>query len=61
MIAKVATGEDKNQEDANGRLMAGSPALLAALQDLLAVVNVRIDDPRCAQFDAARKAIEKAT
>jgi hypothetical protein len=34
--------------------------LLKALKDLLAVVNVRIDDPRIAQFDAARAAIKKA-
>lgn len=34
--------------------------MLAALQGLVAVVNVRIDDPRCASFDAARAAIAKA-
>jgi Lar family restriction alleviation protein len=31
--------------------------LLTALEDLLSVVNVRIDDPRIAQFDNARAAI----
>lgn len=34
--------------------------LLAALKSLLSVVNVRIDDPRTQQFDAARAAIAKA-
>jgi hypothetical protein len=34
--------------------------LFAALQGLLGCVNVRIDDPRMAAFDAARAAIAKA-
>ena len=34
--------------------------LYKALVDLLEVVNVRIDDPRIKQFDAARAAIAKA-
>lgn len=42
-------------------LIAASPDLLKALQGILAVVNVRIDDSRIAQFDAARAAIAKAT
>ena len=42
-------------------LIAAAPDLLVALQALLAEVNVRIDDPRCATFDAARAAIAKAT
>lgn len=42
------------------RLMAAAPDLLYALQGLLEVVNVRIDDPRIKQFDAARAAIAKA-
>lgn len=45
----------------NARLIAAAPDLLTALQDLLKVVNVRIDDPRIEQFDAARAAINKAT
>jgi hypothetical protein len=35
--------------------------LLAALKGILAVASVRIDDPRIAQWDAARAAIAKAT
>jgi hypothetical protein len=34
--------------------------LLEALQNILAVASVRIDDPRIAQWDAARAAIAKA-
>lgn len=36
-------------------------ALLAALQQILACANVRIDDPRSAAFDAARAAVANAT
>jgi len=36
------------------------PDLLAALEGILKVANVRIDDPRIDQFDAARAAIAKA-
>lgn len=43
------------------RLMAAAPELLEALLGLLAAVNVRIDDPRIAAFDAARAAVTKAT
>ena len=35
--------------------------LLKVLTDILAVANVRINDPRCGAFDAARAAIAKAT
>jgi len=42
------------------RLQGQRDDLLKVLKDLLAVVNVRIDDPRIAQFDAARAAIKKA-
>ena len=48
-----------NESDA--RLIAAAPELLMALQNLLKVVNVRIDDPRIEQFDSARAAINKAT
>ena len=41
------------------RLQEQRDDLLKALKDLLAVANVRIDDPRTAQFDAARAAIKK--
>lgn len=47
--------------EANARLIAAAPELYEALDGLLAVVNVRIDDPRTAQFDAARAALAKAT
>ncbi len=46
---------------ANAKLICAAPELLAALQDLLKVASVRIDDPRIAQWDAARAAIDKAT
>ena len=46
-------------DDADARLMVEAPALLKALQDLLAAVNVRIDDPRIALFDAARALVAK--
>jgi hypothetical protein len=45
---------------ANARLIAAAPDLLRALQDLVSVVGVRIDDPRIKQFDAARAAIAKS-
>lgn len=45
----------------NARLIAAAPDLLMALENLLKVVGVRIDDPRIKQFDAARAAINKAT
>jgi hypothetical protein len=55
--------------DANGRpyetvtehIRDAAPELLQVLQDLLAVVNVRIDDPRTKQFDAARDLIKRLT
>ena len=48
-------------QEANARLIAAAPELLEALQNLLAVASVRIDDPRIVQFDAARAAVAKAT
>lgn len=45
---------------ANARLIAAAPELLAALQGILDVASVRIDDPRIKQWDAARMAIAKA-
>jgi hypothetical protein len=44
----------------NARLVAAAPDLLAALEGILERVNVRIDDPRIEQFDAARAAVAKA-
>ena len=41
-------------------LIAAAPDMLTALHGLLDVVNVRIDDPRIKQFDAARAAVAKA-
>jgi len=37
------------------------PDLLEALRRIVETCNVRIDDPRCDHFDAARAAIAKAT
>jgi hypothetical protein len=45
---------------ANARLIAAAPDLLAALQALISVIGVRVDDPRIKQFDAARAALAKA-
>ena len=45
---------------ANAHLIAAAPDMLTALRGLLDVVNVRIDDPRIKQFDAARAAVAKA-
>jgi hypothetical protein len=44
---------------ADAMLIAAAPELLAALKGLLDAVNVRIDDPRIALFDAARAAVAK--
>jgi hypothetical protein len=44
----------------DARLIAAAPDLLAALEDLLLVANVRIDDTRCPVFDHARAVIAKA-
>ena len=48
-------------DESDARLIAAAPDLLMALENLLKVVGVRIDDPRIKQFDAARAAINKAT
>jgi hypothetical protein len=41
-------------------VVSAAPDLLKALKDLLAVLSVRIDDPRIAQFNAAAAAVSKA-
>lgn len=60
-----ALGLDQDEaikiQTANAQLIAAAPELLEALQDLLSVVAVRIDDQRIKQFDKARAAIAKAT
>lgn len=56
-IAVVYGSKTNNEADA--QLLAEAPALLKALQDLLAAVSVRIDDPRIALFDAARALVAK--
>ena len=58
-IASV-NGAATREGHANGQIMATAPDLLAVVEWLLAVVNVRIDDPRTAAFDAARAAIARA-
>jgi len=54
-------GHTEHANMSNAQLIAAAPELLAALQDLLGVVGVRIDDPRIVQFDRARAAIARAT
>ncbi len=54
-------GKWSDVNKANHDLVLAAPELLDALTGLLAVVNVRIDDPRTQQFDKARAAIAKAT
>jgi len=44
----------------DARLITAAPDLLAALEELVRVVGVRIDDPRVRAFDAAFAAIAKA-
>lgn len=49
-----------SEKSENARLRAENARLLDALKQVLAVANVRIDDPRISVFDAARSAIAKA-
>ncbi len=62
LVICEATGKNiavcYSKEDAP--LVSAAPDLLKALKDLLAVVSVRIDDPRIAQFNAAAAAVSKA-
>jgi len=59
-VAVASQQKDSAETEANISLIAAAPDLLEALQDLLDVVGVRIDDPRIVQFDRARAAIAKA-
>jgi hypothetical protein len=54
-------GQGRPYLQASRPLRNAAPELLQVLQDLLAVVNVRIDDPRTKQFDAARDLIKRLT
>lgn len=62
LVICEATGKNiavcYSKEDAP--LVSAAPDLLKALKDLLAVVSVRIDDPRIAQFNAAFASVSKA-
>jgi hypothetical protein len=58
--AFVTTITQGYRAEANTQLIAAAPELLEALENLLACVNVRIDDPRIGQFDAARAIVAKA-
>ena len=51
----------ENVHELDTRLIAAAPDLLEALELILGVVSVRIDDPRIGLFDHARAAIAKAT
>jgi len=59
-VAIATQQKDSAETEANISLIAAAPDLLEALQGLLDVVGVRIDDPRIVQFDRARAAIAKA-
>jgi hypothetical protein len=58
-----------NENDANARLIAAAPELLAALEHLRGCISIHADAPRfnakafqvAAALDGARAAIEKAT
>lgn len=39
MICKIATGEDRKQEDANARLIALAPEMAEALRQALPVID----------------------
>ena len=57
----LCNGQSPKPSAAIVRLKAQRDELIEALQNLLAVASVRIDDPRIVQFDAARAAVAKAT
>ena len=61
VIANVHTEAGNEMDRANARLLVAAPDLMEALQGILGVIAVRIDDPRIKQFDAARAARTKAT
>lgn len=56
VIAETCVGDQLAIQEANARLIAASPELLAALQGVLRVADRATDE-----FDAARAAIAKAT
>ena len=59
VIERKVAGHDQH-DMADALVLAAAKDLLTALQDILKVATVRIDDPRIAQWDAARAAITKA-
>jgi len=63
VICKLATGEDRKEEDANARLIAGSPALLATCKRVLKAIHWGVTDDRMSDEQQAallKAAIEKA-
>jgi len=58
VLAMVVDGEEGKTPRI--KLYHGADDLLAALKGILKCVNVRIDDPRIAVFDAARAAVANA-
>jgi hypothetical protein len=61
---RVLCDGSEDQRESNARLIVRAVNshndLLWALEGLLEVVNVRIDDPRISRFDFARAALAKA-
>jgi hypothetical protein len=49
------------ESEANARLIAAAPELLAACRALVDVLNDDLDTEQCAAWDTARDAIAKAT
>lgn len=60
-VANTASGDvPTHTEEANARLIAAAPDLLAALESLLAVCVEELDDKRTPEMRQARNAIAKA-
>jgi hypothetical protein len=65
LIAETICGEYGRIQEANARLIAAAPELLAALQGLVAVLDRQLNSPHAAEraspLGRARAAIKKAT
>jgi len=60
-VCKIATGEDREEEDANARLIAAAPDLLVACRGLVEAADLRLGAGAIkSALDLARAAISKA-